>query len=223
MEGKTHLFCTGMVSFALLFAAFKLGYISFYQSALFFFAALEGALLPDIDAPKSLGTKLKLAGILKWVAYFAKTIAYITKFFLYIFLKLILWLFGKWGGRHRGIMHSFAGLIIVGIFWLAIGYAILHQLNSLKYFFDLLLIVLGLMFGYLMHIWQDALTIAGVHLTKSLHIKGKLKTGRHEWLLQLFFLVFCAFSAQITNTVSPIYGLGILLLALPASFLLFVR
>jgi hypothetical protein len=222
MEGKTHLFCTGMFAFALLFATFKLGYVSFYQSMLFFLAALEGVLLPDVDSPNSLGTKIKLAGILKWTAYFAKTIAYITKFFLYLFLKLVLWLFKKRGAEHRGVMHSFKGLVLVGAFWLAIGYLVLLQFNSLKYFPDLVLIVLGLLFGFLLHLWQDALTIGGVKLTDSVHIRGNLKTGKNEWAPQLFFLLFCAFSAHISNALSPLYGVAILILALPASFLLFV-
>ncbi|MEK6953656.1 MAG: metal-dependent hydrolase [Candidatus Micrarchaeota archaeon] len=221
MEGRTHLFCTLMYLGAGAFVAFKAGAFGLFDSVAFLIAAMEGALLPDVDAPKSLGTKIKLAGILKYAAVFAKTIAYITKFGLYLVLKLVLWMFKKRGAEHRGIMHSFWGLILVCAFWLAIGYGALSILNSTKYFKDLLFIILGLLLGYLMHLWHDALTLSGVKFTKAFKISGWLKTGKHEWLLQLFFLIASSFAAHVANSVSPLHGAVALILAIPASYLFF--
>jgi inner membrane protein len=222
MEGRTHLFCTFMFLGAAAFLAIKAGYIGFYESLLFLGASFEGVLLPDIDANKSLITKVKFSGILKFVVFFAQTIAYATKFVLYLFLKLILLFYGK-SDKHRGIMHSFKGLVAVCIFWLAIGYFVLSYFNAMKYLFDLIIIVLGLLSGYLMHLWQDSLTVSGVQFTSKFKIKGWLKTGRHEWVLQLFFLVVCAIAANSASTGNFVFSFLSLLFALPLSFLLFVR
>lgn len=222
MQGKTHLFCALLYFSAASFAAFKAGAIDFYSSLLFLFAAFEGVLLPDIDANKSLITKVKLTGILKFVAFFAKTIAYATKFVLYLFLKLILLFHGK-TDRHRGIMHSFKGLIAVCVFWLIIGYLVLDYFHSMKYFKDLAIIVLGLLLGYLMHLWHDSLTVSGIAFTSKFKLKGWLKTGRHEFLLQMFFLVISAFSAHLTNSIGYIYGAIILAISIPISYLFFGR
>ncbi|MEK6843554.1 MAG: metal-dependent hydrolase [Candidatus Micrarchaeota archaeon] len=222
MEGKTHLFCALMYFGAALFAAYKAGAVDAYSSLLFFLAAFEGVLLPDIDANKSLITKIKLTGILKFVAFLAKTIAYATKFVLYLFLKLILFFYGK-KDRHRGVMHSFKGLISVCVFWLLIGYLALDYFHAMKYFKDLLLIVLGLLFGYAMHLWHDSLTVAGVAFTSKFKLHGWLKTGRHEFLLQMFFLVISAFSAYLTNSTGYLYGGAILAISIPLSYLFFGR
>lgn len=223
MKGWTHLFCTLMYLGAGAFIGLKAGALSLFDSIAFLIAALEGALLPDVDAPKSLGTKIKITGILKYAAVFVKTIAYITKFGLYLVLKLILWMFKKRGAEHRGIMHSFKGLVLVCMFWLAIGYGLLLFLNSTKYFKDLLIIVSGLLLGYLMHLWHDSLTVSGVAFTKSFKISGWLKTGRHEWMLQLYFLIIGAVAANFGSLGAHNYGILTLVLALPLSYLLFAR
>ena len=221
MEGKTHLFCALVYLGAGAFIAFKAGAFSLFDSIAFLLAGLEGVLLPDVDSPKSLGTKLKLAGVLKYAAFFVKSVAYITKFGLYFVLKLILWMFRKRGAEHRGIMHSFKGLVLVSLFWLGIGYAVLSYFNSTKYFKDLLVIILGLLFGYLMHLWHDSLTVSGVQFTKSHKISGWLRTGRHEWVLQLFFLIVGALAANFANSGSILFGVSALVLAIPASYLFF--
>jgi hypothetical protein len=222
MEGRTHLFCAFMYFGAAAFLAIKAGYIGFYESLLFLFAAFEGVLLPDIDANKAMITKVKVGGILKFVILFAKTIAYATKFVLYLFLKIILLFYGK-RDKHRGVMHSFKGLVAVCLFWLAIGYLVLSYFNAMKYLFDLILIILGLLSGYLLHLWQDSLTISGVEFASKFKFKGWLKTGKHEWVLQMFFLIISAVAANSANTGNFVFSFLSLLFALPLSFLLFVR
>lgn len=204
-----------------MFLCIKAGFLPFYGALLFLFASFEGVLLPDIDAAKSLITKVKISGILTFPVFFAKTIAYATKFILYLFLKIILLFYGKRGAEHRGIMHSLKGLVAVCLFWLAIGYLVLDYLHLMKYFRDLLLIIAGLFAGYLMHIWQDSLTVSGVQLTSKIKIRGWLKTGRHEWLLQLFFLAISAVAANFANMGGIAHAASALVLALPLSFLFF--
>ncbi|MFH1750054.1 MAG: metal-dependent hydrolase [Candidatus Micrarchaeota archaeon] len=223
MEGRTHLFCTGMFVFAGLFAIFKMGHIGVADAAFLFFASLIGALLPDVDALHSLATKIKLRGPGEYFAYFVRFIALVTKYLLFSALGILLFISGRKGAKHRGIMHSFKGLVLVGLFWLIAGWLFLEYFRLGKYFPALSFSIIGLVFGYLMHLWHDGLTIGGVELMGGLKFSGWLRTGKHEWMLQLFFLISCAFSAHISNAISPLYGLAILLLALPASFLLFGR
>ncbi len=223
MQGLTHLFATAVYLAAAAFAFFKMGYISFFDSILFLIASLLGVLLPDVDAPKSLATKIHLRKPFKYVAYTVRLIAYITKLFLFSFLRLFLFILGKKGRKHRGILHSFKGLLSVSTFWLVLGYFALDYLNLMHHFQSLLMLMIGLIAGYSMHLWHDSLTVSGLQLSDKIKVRGWLKTGRHEWSLQLFFLLISSFSAHITNTVSPIIGLIILITALPATFLLFIR
>jgi hypothetical protein len=221
MEGKTHLFCSGMFVFAGLFAIFKMGYIGSADAAVFFCASLIGVLLPDVDAPNSLATRMKTKGPAEVFVLLVKFIALVTKYLLFSVLAVLLFLLGKKGAKHRGMMHSFKGMVLVGIFWLIMGWLVLGYLRMGNYFQPLIFAILGLMLGYLLHLWHDGLTVAGVELSGSLKLHGWLKTGKHEWVLQLFFLIFSAFSANLSNSVSSTFGLLALLLALPASFLLF--
>ncbi|MFH1257764.1 MAG: metal-dependent hydrolase [Candidatus Micrarchaeota archaeon] len=213
MEGKTHLFCAFMYLGAAAFSAFKLGYANVLDSVLFVVAVVISVQLPDVDVTAGKNNLNRIIQIPVMV----------TKYFLFLPISLLLFFLGKKGAEHRGVMHSLKGLFLVFAFWLVIGVLLLNYFGALNNLRPLSIAVLGLLAGYLFHLWNDALTVSGVQLTDKLKIKGWLKTGKHEWVLQMFFLIISAVAANLANMGNIVYAACALILAFPLSFLLFVR
>ncbi|MFH0972107.1 MAG: metal-dependent hydrolase [Candidatus Micrarchaeota archaeon] len=211
MQGKTHLFCASMYLGAAAFMAFKAGCAIAFDPLLFLLASIVAVQFPDVDAPNK---KSDLNGLFQIPAL-------ITKYLLFIPISLLLLIMGKKGAEHRGIMHSLKGLLLVLAFWLMIGILALNYFSAFNNLRLLLLLVLGVLCGYLFHLWQDALTVSGVQFSTNLKIRGWLRTGKHEWLMRLFFLIISAVAANLANTGDTTYAAAVMVLALPLSFLFF--
>jgi inner membrane protein len=112
------------------------------SKAAYYCAVGFGALLPDIDNARStLGRKF---GII------SKEIQRVA--------------------GHRTIMHSLLGLVLVALFAIGLECVVIYSLGLQGYIVpaDLIstshLVLVGMLFGYIMHIVADALTLGGVPL-----------------------------------------------------------
>ncbi len=199
MKGRTHLAITALVGGAYLFALYysfvgaleggmaatTTGLASGWKMAAGLVATLGaawigvlvGSLLPDADAEDALvfrkrvggGYALKAAGLLtKWLAY-----------------KPVAWLGGRlWGKKwegHRRLLHSLKGALLVFGFWLIGGLIMLGLFSAVSLSRLWLSFCLGLLFGFLLHVWEDSLTVAGVEWVKGVRLQGKIKTGYGGW------------------------------------------
>ena len=100
-------------------------------------------------------------------------------------------------GGHRGFMHS---LMMATILW-GIMFSLQIEFFNPKYSFYLSLTVLGIIAGFLSHLFIDTLTVSGVPWLWPLSGKkislGKLHTSNkfHQWLIRL--LCLCLIGASI--------------------------
>ncbi|MBU1197951.1 metal-dependent hydrolase [Candidatus Micrarchaeota archaeon] len=228
MRGKVHVLITGFFGSAALFALMEIQALSILFAMFAFFGLILGTLLPDVDAPNSkiFHFRVRWKGVDVTGELFP-LIGLLTKHAFYNPLAFVL---KKQGAekKHRGFMHSMQAVILVGAFWIAVGAGIAQWGNGWIWFGGWLAFVGGVVIGYWMHLWQDALTITGVRLFRNVRVRGIIRTGykgfrvwQRDSFALLFFSVFAIAMFLATILVSGKVGLLIAASSIPISFGIF--
>ncbi len=136
-----------------------------------------GSLLPDADSPGSKAFRSKA------LAPFAVA----TRFLVLLPASIALRLLGVRGSfEHRKLLHSVGGALLGIAFWLAVAYALVPLAAS-----ALAALAGGVFFGWMLHLYEDSLTVHGVQPLFPLpnRLSGRIKTGslsfdprRNEWI-----------------------------------------
>ncbi|MEK6923964.1 MAG: metal-dependent hydrolase [Candidatus Micrarchaeota archaeon] len=156
-------FVTAVVFFSpLAFALFSGVEGSLALFLLFMAGALAGVLMPDSDVAGARGD-----------ARFGLFVS-ATRWALFKPLSLALRLAGfRRAGDHRGVMHSYAGLVAGVALWFAAAAVVSLAFSSAMVF--ALAFASGIALGYAFHLFEDSLTVTGV---RWLFPKGFLLKGR---------------------------------------------
>lgn len=170
MLGKYHILIT------LLLVSPFLKFLNLNLSLLLLVLGLiVGSLLPDtVDAKDSYLLNLKSKKPLKRFIYFilrfsGKLTRFILKPLSWI-LKLFFW---KLNISHRGLWHSFLGILIISLNWFILTLILSVYLGNLILFFSF-----GIFLGCFLHLLQDSFTVHGIKWLYPLNfkIRGKIKT-----------------------------------------------
>ncbi len=136
---------------------------------------IVGSLLPDtVDAKVSYLLNIKSKKPLKSFVYSllrfsGKLTRFILKPFSWI-LKLFFW---KLNISHRGLWHSFFGILIISLSWFILTLLLSVYLGNSILFFSF-----GIFLGCFLHLLQDSFTVHGIKWIYPLNfkIKGNIKT-----------------------------------------------
>jgi membrane-bound metal-dependent hydrolase YbcI (DUF457 family) len=185
MLGKTHLLLAALLFLPLAYAFADQGYITAAGAALFLFGTLLGVLIPDSDAVDSRMLHRQSSGLLGAYAKIdsraASTpfqiVGYVTRYLFYEPIAFFVRLAGhSQAAKHRGFMHSLAGVALTSAFWAII-------FNAFSYFNILplaitSLVLEGMVGGALLHLYHDSLTPSGVNwlFPFSGSVRGRIKT-----------------------------------------------
>ncbi len=139
------------------------------------FGLIIGSLLPDaVDANDSYLFNISSRKLFGRFACFmlrlsGKLTRHILKPFSWI-LKLFFW---RLNISHRGIWHSFLGILIISLSWL-----IITLIFSVYFGNPILFFSFGIFLGCFLHLLQDSFTVYGVNWLYPLDfkIRGKIKT-----------------------------------------------
>ena len=213
MLGKTHLLLAALLYLPLAYGFADQGIATPLAAGLFLFGTLLGVLLPDSDAVDSRMLHRQKTGLLgSYARVDSRTastpfqlVGYATRYLFYEPIALVLRMAGHHeAARHRGLMHSLAGIVLATGFWGVIFYA-------LAYFNYLgtgvtAFILAGMFAGALLHLYHDSLTPSGVNwlfpysgavhgrirsVGKSLHGSTKFHQSQH-FVVALFTIVAMA-------------------------------
>ncbi len=170
MLGKTHLLLAALLFLPLAYAFADQGIASPAAAVLFLFGTLLGVLLPDSDAVDSTMLHRQRTGLLgaysrvdsRGASAPFQLVGYATRYLFYEPIAFIVRTAGHHeAARHRGLMHSLAGVALASAFWAVI-------FNALSYFSVLSLaitsfILEGMVAGGLLHLYHDSLTPGGIN------------------------------------------------------------
>lgn len=169
---------------------------------LVFSGVIIGTLLPDVDAERSaiLSRPSRSLGVRGYLAlpldFFVPALGQAIRWLVYLpsscMLKLLM---GKeYEHRHRGILHSVAGAVLVLAplsLALLLVVGLVSSCAGRSAPFDIILLAPALLLGYLLHLLQDSCTRGGVawfypFSTGKLH--GDLRTGVPDLRIRIFTL-----------------------------------
>ncbi len=184
---NTHLTVAASVSSVLSIGLLFTDLITVKAAFFYGLLGILGGILPDIDAPKSIPTRIlfTLLGILlatlivvnqfKQLSWFKLTSLWIISY-LGIFYGLSL-LFQKLT-IHRGNFHSILAALFFGFFTTATAYHLLELSEKLAWFAGLFVIA-----GYLIHLLLDELysvDLTNIKLKQSFGTALKIASFRHQ-------------------------------------------
>ncbi|MFH1306132.1 MAG: metal-dependent hydrolase [Candidatus Micrarchaeota archaeon] len=219
MRGNQHFLFTFFTLGALLF---PLSFFTFDFSYLWLlFWACIGSLLPDVDVGKGHEARSKIGGTAFFVGIkgaqainliFGKILSItgiITHWLVFKPYSLILWLLGfRVSFKHRGIFHSLPAAIFTSIFLTVLVYFVANYIGFSSPQFQFYTF-LGILFGFLFHLFHDSLTISGVQWLApflSFEIYGNHKTGGEGQLLPTLFIFYLMLVAIVPTLEHFIYA-----------------
>jgi inner membrane protein len=159
----------------------------------FLVGVMVGSLLPDVDASDA---KI-MHGEYRAIGLFGK----------YLFYKPIARLLGSkseaYQERHRGFLHSLIGLLLATLYFIipvAIIFIVLTFIFLVPLHLTLLFwyALLGLPFGFLLHLAEDSFTKSGIRwfYPKGQPMKSSITTGRksENYMLTAIFFTYGIFT-----------------------------
>lgn len=238
MKGSQHLVLSTLTSIAML-APFS-GVVDCNLLCLIILGIAIGSLLPDADAARAaiLSMPSRTLGYRGAPALelVVPLLGNIIKYFVYPPLSFALRLFcGRdYKDRHRGVLHSLPGALIVIlllILYLEIlsGIAELHLGRPIP--IPAVILAATLLVGFTMHLMQDSCTRAGIawmYPMSSSRISGTLRTGAWDLRIELLLLslgttaaatVIAALHDMTSRSMLALFS-GALLLSIWGAFLL---
>lgn len=206
MLGKDHI-TLSLFTFSIILMPF---YLSGTHTGLFILALISigiGSLAPDADSPDAAifhnnvrGLKGDSKNIINtFIGPFLPAFSFVIKYLIYIpSIKIIQFLVSrdkvsfqyKVTKSHRGILHSFLGLIIV--FFAVILYSSILSVIIPESVSLVVILVFAISFciGFFLHLVEDSCTVSGINYTfpmsKKFVFKGKIKTGQFNYGLMAF-------------------------------------
>ncbi|MDO8842587.1 metal-dependent hydrolase [Methanocalculus sp.] len=185
MKGSEHL-----VLSLLSGGVFVIPFISSFEACLLVFTGLFiGSLAPDADAKRSaIFRRGKDPLSFSLVTYlFGLTIRYLI---YYPVSLLLMAIYGRrCTPRHRGLLHSLAGLAIMSVF-ICIFLLLGVDLLEMEYTDQILLFSGAFLFGALIHLLADTCTVSGIGWLFPLSERrwcGTIKTGDKTDIRSLMF------------------------------------
>ena len=185
MLGRTHLLLAALLFLPLAYAFADQGFMTAWTAALFLFGTLLGVLLPDSDAVDSRMLHRQRTGLLgaytkvdsRTASLPFQLVGYATRYLFYEPIAFVVKMAGHpEAARHRGLMHSLAGVALASAFWAII-------FNVLSYFsvigLDTTAFLLeGMVAGALLHLYHDSLTPSGINwlFPYSGTVNGRIKS-----------------------------------------------
>ncbi len=163
MRYKFHILCSISLSIVLLTKIFPN-----YFDSLAILGLIIGSILPDSDIRNSKVFQSPL-----WL------IAIINRYVVLLPASLIVLVLGKKDAfGHRKLLHSLLGLLLLTAFWSALSYILIDKFKLDSYVF--IVILTGMVIGYLLHLLEDSVTIDGIEPFYPLKNKfnGKMITGK---------------------------------------------
>ena len=171
MLGKYHILITLLIILPFL------KFLNFNLTLLMLILGLIiGSLLPDaIDANNSylltLKSKKPLRKFIYFILRFSGKLTRFTLKPLSWVLKLFFW---NLNISHRGLWHSFLGILVISFSWIVISLILSLYLGN-----SILFLALGIFLGCFTHLLQDSFTVSGINWLyplSVLHLKGRIKT-----------------------------------------------
>jgi len=170
MLGKYHILITLiLISPFLKFLNYNLSFL------ILILGLIAGSLLPDaIDANDSYLLNIKSRKILrKFICFILRFSGKLTRFILKPLSWILKLFFWKLNISHRGLWHSFLGILIISIIWFIITLIFSVYLGNSILFFSF-----GIFLGCFLHLLQDSFTVTGINWLYPLNfkIRGRTKT-----------------------------------------------
>ncbi len=192
MRGDQHVFYTLLSAVILLSPVLSVENI--FLLLIFLIAVFIGSLAPDADSADSAimhgipGGEGGIRILRRHTVLILPFFGYLIRYMIYFPLSVVLWIFtlGRVKPKHRGVLHSLSGIILISLVVTACLAGALYLLRAQEYFLPVITFGCGIFFGALMHLLEDSCTKGGVYWFYPISEKklgGTMVSGSRRYLI----------------------------------------